>query len=62
MIQFTCPGCGRAFAVPEQFAGRKANCKNCGGPLIRLGKGQPGQETPKQEGEIISISTSPDIN
>jgi ubiquitin-protein ligase len=34
MIQFTCPGCGRAFAVPEQFAGRKANCKNCGGPII----------------------------
>jgi ubiquitin-protein ligase len=34
MIQFTCPGCGRAFAVPEQFAGRKANCKNCGGPIV----------------------------
>jgi ubiquitin-protein ligase len=34
MIQFTCPGCGRAFAVPEQYAGRKANCKNCGGPIV----------------------------
>jgi ubiquitin-protein ligase len=34
MIQFTCPGCGRAFAVPEQFAGRKANCKNCGGAIV----------------------------
>jgi ubiquitin-protein ligase len=34
MIQFTCPGCGRAFAVPEQFAGRRANCKHCGGPIV----------------------------
>ena len=34
MIQFTCAGCGRAFAVPEQFAGRKANCKNCGAPIV----------------------------
>ena len=34
MIQFTCPGCGRAFAVPEQYAGRRANCKNCGGPIV----------------------------
>jgi hypothetical protein len=25
-------------------------CKNCGGPLIRLSKGQPAQETPKEEG------------
>jgi ubiquitin-protein ligase len=34
MIQFTCPGCGRAFAVPEEYGGRKANCKNCGGAVV----------------------------
>jgi hypothetical protein len=26
-------------------------CKNCGGPLIRLSKGQPAQNSPEQEGE-----------
>ena len=30
MIQFTCPGCGRPFSVPPEFAGRGATCKSCG--------------------------------
>ena len=33
MISFTCPGCGRAFSVPDAFAGRKATCKTCGGTV-----------------------------
>ena len=34
MISFTCPGCGRSFSVPDQFAGRRASCKSCGGPVV----------------------------
>src|SRR5688572_10046887 len=34
MIQFTCPGCGRSFAVPPEFAGRTASCKSCGSPVM----------------------------
>lgn len=30
MITFTCTGCGRSFTVPEQYAGRRAKCKECG--------------------------------
>jgi ubiquitin-protein ligase len=30
MIAFNCPGCGRAFNVRLEFAGRKARCKTCG--------------------------------
>ncbi len=30
MIQFKCTGCGKSFAVPDQFAGRRARCKACG--------------------------------
>jgi ubiquitin-protein ligase len=29
MIEFKCPDCERAFAVPDSFAGRRARCKNC---------------------------------
>lgn len=34
MIRFNCPGCGRPFAVPETFAGRKARCKTCGATVV----------------------------
>ena len=34
MIDFTCSGCGRQFSVPPEFAGRTANCKSCGTPLV----------------------------
>jgi len=30
MIEFACSSCGRAFAVPDHFAGRRARCKSCG--------------------------------
>jgi len=34
MIEFSCTSCGRAFAVPDHFAGRRARCKSCGVELI----------------------------
>src|SRR5215212_7467626 len=34
MINFTCPGCGRTFSVPLDFAGRHASCKSCGAPIV----------------------------
>ena len=33
-VTFRCPGCGKDFSVPASFAGRKASCKNCGGPVV----------------------------
>lgn len=29
MIEFKCEFCGRAFAVPDTFAGKRAKCKTC---------------------------------
>lgn len=34
MISFECGGCGRAFNVPDEFAGRKAKCKTCGNAVV----------------------------
>lgn len=34
MISFSCSGCGRSFSVPDEFAGRRAKCKTCGGPVV----------------------------
>jgi ubiquitin-protein ligase/DNA-directed RNA polymerase subunit RPC12/RpoP len=34
MITFQCGGCGRAFSVPDEFAGRKARCKTCGNQVV----------------------------
>src|SRR5580765_3589099 len=33
MIEFSCSSCGRAFAVPDHFGGRRAKCKSCGAEL-----------------------------
>jgi ubiquitin-protein ligase len=33
MISFSCPSCGRSFAVPESAAGRRAKCNGCGTEL-----------------------------
>ena len=33
-ISFACPGCGKRFSVPSGYAGRKANCKFCHGPIV----------------------------
>lgn len=33
MISFTCGGCGKAFNVPDRFAGRRARCQACGAPV-----------------------------
>src|SRR6267154_1552247 len=30
MICFSCGNCGKAFNVPETYAGRSARCKGCG--------------------------------
>jgi ubiquitin-protein ligase/DNA-directed RNA polymerase subunit RPC12/RpoP len=34
MIRFSCPGCGRKFNVPDNYAGKKANCKKCGQMIL----------------------------
>ncbi len=34
MIDFNCGGCGKAFSVPDAYAGRSAKCKACGGTIV----------------------------
>ncbi len=34
MISFSCPKCGRGFAVPDTAAGRRAKCNGCGAELV----------------------------
>ena len=46
MIEFKCPNCSRAFAVPESYAGRRAKCKNCGKELTVPPPYQPRADTP----------------
>ena len=33
MIEFHCPHCAKLFRIPDQYAGRVAKCKACGGSL-----------------------------
>lgn len=33
MIEFSCPSCGKQFRVPDEYAGRSAKCKGCGGAV-----------------------------
>ena len=33
MIDFRCPTCSKPFRIPEDYAGRTAKCKACGGAL-----------------------------
>jgi predicted Zn finger-like uncharacterized protein len=34
MIDFSCPGCGERFAVPDNAAGRNVRCKKCGRQIV----------------------------
>jgi ubiquitin-protein ligase len=33
MIEFSCPSCAKHFRVPDEYAGRSAKCKGCGGAV-----------------------------
>jgi ubiquitin-protein ligase len=33
MIEFSCPGCAKHFRVPDEYAGRSAKCRGCGGAV-----------------------------
>jgi len=33
MIEFSCPNCAKHFRVPDEYAGRGAKCKGCGGAV-----------------------------
>ena len=33
MISFTCSSCGKAFKVPDEYAGKTARCKSCGASI-----------------------------
>ena len=33
-IAFPCPGCGKKFAVGDEFAGKKGKCNQCGGVFV----------------------------
>ena len=46
MIRFSCPGCGRKFNVPDNYAGKKAKCKTCG-QRYRRSRTNPGFLNPR---------------
>ena len=64
MIQFNCPGCGRPFSVPPEFAGRKATCKSCGSPVVvpagsTTGLRSPAHAAPAQSSAAASAPPPP---
>lgn len=42
MITITCPACGKAFAIPEEWSGRKARCKACMQVMVVPNANHPG--------------------
>lgn len=65
MIRFSCDGCGKTFAVPDEYVGRKARCKGCGAMMVvpALAEGGGAPENPAvaigQMEKISITSTSP---
>jgi ubiquitin-protein ligase len=47
MIRFACPGCGRQFNVPDNYAGKQAHCKNCKRPLMVPAASEPVAPAPQ---------------
>jgi ubiquitin-protein ligase len=61
MISFACGGCGKSFAVPATFAGRRAHCKKCGGgvtvppaPPQRLAPAPPAGTVPMRTRRLLA--------
>jgi ubiquitin-protein ligase/DNA-directed RNA polymerase subunit RPC12/RpoP len=52
MISFTCEGCGRTFSVPDEFAGRRAKCKSCGGQVVVPERVEP--SAPAEDSQITA--------
>lgn len=55
LITFACGGCGRPFAVPRSFAGRKATCKTCGTRVVVPG----GADAPQATGGAEMSAAAP---
>ena len=32
-IEIICPSCGKRWEVPDKFAGKRAKCRMCSGPI-----------------------------
>ena len=58
MIQFTCNGCGKHFAVPDTYAGRHARCKGCGG-MVQVPAAPPDQPTDQPADRSAAQSPPP---
>lgn len=62
-IAFSCPGCGKRFSVPTGYAGRKANCKNCHGPIVVPAADAPSVQAPIEQNDFAdraAAETAPD--
>lgn len=53
MISFSCAGCGRSFSVPQEFAGRRAKCKTCGGTVVVPAAAQAPMPPPIDEASAV---------
>ncbi|MHC4081872.1 MAG: hypothetical protein ACYS15_06390 [Planctomycetota bacterium] len=47
-IEIICPSCGKRWEVPDKFAGKRAKCRMCSGP-IPVPVPEPDDEASKQE-------------
>ncbi len=45
-ISFQCPACGKGFSVGDEFAGKKAKCKQCGGVMVVPAASAPKKPAP----------------
>ena len=58
MIDFKCPTCTKPFRIPDEYAGRTAKCKACGGALTVPGDPLPLPDAPAASGGA-SITIGP---
>ncbi len=56
MIEFKCQGCGKAFSVPDQFAGRRARCKACGAAVVVPARPDPTRQVAPQRAPLQTES------
>lgn len=57
MIQFICNGCGKQFSVPDQFAGRRARCRGCGGTVQVPAAGESSADGAPVAGPRVPLRT-----
>ncbi|HTU18694.1 MAG TPA: SHOCT domain-containing protein [Gemmataceae bacterium] len=60
MIDFNCPGCGKAFSVKDDFAGKKTKCQKCGARMmIPSAPADPALSPAQEVLDVIPVDPQP---